>query len=196
MNGSKMLRARTFCCLLCLTFLSACSTVTPAKRAPDAGRTSPPAPVTKSRPRVDLQNHRQVVNLLQAQHAEWEGTRHRLGGMNRQGVDCSGFVYITLREKLGYNPPRTTYAQSRWGEPVDMNSLQPADLVFFRTGIKSRHVGIYMGKRQFLHASASKGVKVSSMDDHYWRNRFWQARRPTAASAAALSGNSDALACR
>lgn len=191
-----MFRVRMFCCLVTAISISACSTTAPVKRAPQAGHVYPAAPVAKTQRRVDLQNGGRVVQLLQAQHAEWAGTRHSMGGMSKRGVDCSAFVYITLREKLGYQPPRTTQAQSRWGEPVDLNRLQPADLVFFRTGIKSRHVGIYMGNRQFLHASSSKGVKVSSLDDHYWRDRFWQARRPAPTAVTGESGNgSGAVAC-
>lgn len=180
------------CCVLCLSLLSACSSVAPVtesgRRATIASTTTPASITTpepaENAPRVDLRNQDRVVSLLQAQHSEWAGTRHRWGGTNRHGVDCSGFVYVTLREKFGHSPPRTTEAQSRWGEPVDAKKLRAGDLVFFRTGIKSRHVGIYMGKRQFLHASASKGVKVSSMDDYYWRNRFWQARRAPANAVA------------
>lgn len=40
-----------------------------------------------------------------------------------------------------------------------------------------RHVGIYMGNNEFLHASTSQGVVVSSLDTPYWQRAFWQIRR-------------------
>jgi len=55
--------------------------------------------------------------------------------------------------------------------------LQPGDLVFFRTGYKKRHVGIYLADGRFLHASASSGVTVSPLGRSYWQEHWWQGRR-------------------
>ncbi len=149
---------------------------------------SPPAPVGPG------SGH--VASVLQQQYSEWAGTPHQWGGMSKQGVDCSGFVHITYRDKLGYSPPRTTKALAQWGRQVDHRRLQPADLLVFRTGIKARHVGIYLGNRQFMHVSSKRGVMISSLDDHYWSQRFWQARRPEGLSVSILppASPSNALA--
>ncbi len=114
---------------------------------------------------------------LYAQYAQWKGTQHRLGGMTKDGIDCSGLVYRTFKEKFGVSIPRTTEYQSQAGIEIDREQLSAGDLVFFKTGFKSRHVGIYIEKGKFLHVSSKKGVKVSKMNDYYWRDRFWQARR-------------------
>jgi len=52
-------------------------------------------------------------------------------------------------------------------------------LVFFKTGSGQNglHVGIYDTDNQFIHASTSRGVMRSSLDNVYWRKKFWQARR-------------------
>ncbi|MEH6629082.1 MAG: NlpC/P60 family protein [Motiliproteus sp.] len=114
---------------------------------------------------------------LFAQYLDWKGTPYRLGGESRSGVDCSSFVQITFSEKLGIPLPRTTSGQHRAGDPVPRNALRAGDLVFFKTDVKVRHVGIYMGNQTFLHASTSQGVILSRLDNPYWDPRYWKAKR-------------------
>ena len=118
-----------------------------------------------------------VRSALYSQYGEWRGTKYRLGGMSKQGVDCSGFVYLTYRSRFGITLPRTTRHQSNQGMAVSRKALRPGDLVFFKTGPNKRHVGIYVEDRKFLHASSSKGVMLSSLDNKYWTNAYWTARR-------------------
>lgn len=110
--------------------------------------------------------------LLYQQHADWHGTPYRLGGANRNGIDCSAFVQITYRELFGIDLPRTTQEQLGVGQRISRRSLQTGDLVFFRNG---RHVGIYLENDQFLHASTSRGVKISNMNNQYWSRHYWRA---------------------
>ncbi len=119
-----------------------------------------------------------IQSALYAQLKEWQGVRHRIGGLSRSGVDCSGFVYLTFHRRFGIDLPRTTRLQSRAGRYVSRRNLQPGDLVFFKTGIFARHVGIYIEKDRFLHVSTKRGVMVSSLEDSYWRKRYWKAVRP------------------
>ena len=126
---------------------------------------------------IDLNDAEKVRKILKSQHQEWKSVKHRLGGLSKNGVDCSGLVYVTYLSKLGIRLPRTTELQSSMGMPVNQNQLKPGDLLFFKTGLKQRHVGIYMGNRQFLHASSSKGVTVSRLDNVYWGRSYWKARR-------------------
>jgi len=118
-----------------------------------------------------------VAAALSQQYKEWRGVRYREGGLSKKGVDCSGFVQLTFRKRLGKSIPRTTKALARYGKKIRRRSLRPGDLVFFKTRWKVRHVGIYYGDNMFLHASKSRGVMLSKMDDIYWGERFWQARR-------------------
>jgi len=118
-----------------------------------------------------------VREALKAQYEEWKGVRYREGGLSKKGVDCSGFVHLTFKKRLGKSIPRTTIKLAGYGSKVGRGSLKPGDLVFFKTGRKVRHVGIYYGDNRFLHASTSRGVMLSKMDDVYWGERFWQARR-------------------
>ncbi len=120
---------------------------------------------------------RLLRKTLYTQFDEWKGVRYRLGGLNKKGVDCSGFVYLTFKSKLGVRLPRTTDRQSRLGRPVDKENLKTGDLVFFKTGLSVRHVGIYLEDGKFMHASKKRGVMISKLDNVYWRSKYWKARR-------------------
>ncbi|MCT4706299.1 NlpC/P60 family protein [Enterobacteriaceae bacterium H11S18] len=120
-----------------------------------------------------------VIAKLNDQLSGWRGTPYRYGGMSRHGVDCSGFVLTTFRDQFDLQLPRETSAQAEIGTEIDKSDLLPGDLVFFKTGAgdSGLHVGIYDTDNQFIHASTSRGVMRSSLDNVYWRKKFWQARR-------------------
>ena len=118
-----------------------------------------------------------VARLLHQHYASWRGARHRLGGLGRNGIDCSGFVFVTFQELFGKTLPRTTAAQGRMGQPVHRHELTAGDLVFFKTGWRKRHVGIYLGNDRFVHASYTQGIVASPIDAPYWRRHYWKARR-------------------
>ncbi|WP_342320915.1 NlpC/P60 family protein [Kosakonia sp. BYX6] len=120
-----------------------------------------------------------VIANLNDQLNQWRGTPYRYGGMTRSGVDCSGFVMMTFRDKFALQLPRETRQQAEMGTKIDKDDLLPGDLVFFKTGSGENglHVGIYDTDNAFIHASTSRGVIRSSLDNVYWRKNFWQARR-------------------
>ena len=64
--------------------------------------------------------------------------------------------------------------------PVEANELKPGDLVFFNTVRKAfSHVGIYVGDGRFVHSPRQGAVvRVDSMQQAYWAQRFDGARRP------------------
>jgi cell wall-associated NlpC family hydrolase len=55
--------------------------------------------------------------------------------------------------------------------------MRAGDLVFFRTADRQKHVGIYLDDGEFLHASSSQGVTISPMQNDYWQQNYWTARR-------------------
>ncbi|MCE2744664.1 MAG: NlpC/P60 family protein [Burkholderiales bacterium] len=118
-----------------------------------------------------------VQNALLAQFREWRGTPYKLGGNSKAGIDCSAFVQQTLSTRFNIAAPRSTTQQVHMGEEVDRGSIQVGDLVFFRTGYSTNHVGFYLGSGRFLHASTTVGVTIGSLDDPYWRKTFWKVRR-------------------
>lgn len=130
-------------------------------------------------PNARLSDPIAVIAGLNDQLQTWRGTPYRYGGMSRSGIDCSGFVLMTMRDKFDLQLPRDTRTQSKIGTEIDKDELLPGDLVFFKTGSgeSGLHVGIYDTNNQFIHASTSRGVMRSSLDNVYWRKNFWQARR-------------------
>ncbi|CAI0833529.1 Probable endopeptidase Spr precursor [Serratia proteamaculans] len=120
-----------------------------------------------------------VVAQLNEQLRQWYGAPYRYGGLDRGGVDCSGFVYRTFSDRFDMQLPRSTEAQTSLGTKVSRDELMPGDLVFFKTGggENGLHVGIYDTNDQFIHASTSRGVMRSSLNNVYWKKVYWQARR-------------------
>jgi len=119
----------------------------------------------------------EVEQQLRAAAARWRGTPHRMGGSDRRGVDCSGLVQQMYRDLFGIQLPRTARQQSGRGLRVKRSELKPGDLVFFNPPGKLDHVGIYLGRGDFVHTSSKKGVTVSRIRSSYWKKHYWTARR-------------------
>ncbi|MCL2284315.1 MAG: NlpC/P60 family protein [Fibromonadales bacterium] len=109
----------------------------------------------------------------------WLGVPYLYGGNTKSGTDCSGFTSNVYMEKEKKTLPRTSADQFKVGTSVDRKDLIIGDLVFFNN-LKSyhvSHVGIYVGKGNFIHASTKRGIIVSSLDERHWVARYMGARR-------------------
>lgn len=105
------------------------------------------------------------------------GAPYLWGGTTPSGFDCSGFTQYVFA-KNGLTLPRVSRDQFNAGTPVSFNNLQPGDLVFFSLDSNGQvsHVGIYLGDNQFISATTSKGVIISSFSP-YWKNAYIGAKR-------------------
>jgi len=162
--------------LIFLLALTGCS----RKPAPTPKRTShKPTTAITPKHQKSTTNQKTSTNLdkLYRQYYAWKGTPYRYGGLSKNGVDCSGFVHQTYKKLFKITLPRQTKSQVTQGKRVYINQLRAGDLVFFKTGWNVRHVGIYLEKGKFVHASSSKGVIISTMYTGYWKKNYWQARR-------------------
>ncbi len=94
-----------------------------------------------------------------------------------EGFDCSGLVYYVFG-RYGYSMYRVADDQMNQGTPVAYSDLLAGDLVFFGYGDYADHVGIYIGNGNFVHAAnPSSGVKVSSLSETYYVNKYLCAKR-------------------
>ena len=106
---------------------------------------------------------------------DWIGTPYRLGGTSKKGIDCSGFAYQlyskVFNTVIGSNS-RNIYSMVN---PVSKSELDEGDLVFFKIGSRSiTHMGVYMGNNKFAHASSSKGVMISDLNEPYWKRYYYK----------------------
>jgi cell wall-associated NlpC family hydrolase len=112
--------------------------------------------------------------------SRYAGTPYVWGGESRYGFDCSGFIIRVMRD-LGYKAlPHSAAEQFKYGQPVAQAMLRPGDLVFFANTYKPgiSHVGIYIGKRRFIHAASTRlGTIVSSLDTQPYSRKYAGGRR-------------------
>ncbi len=105
------------------------------------------------------------------------GVPYKYGANSPLSLDCSAFVAQVYAE-LGVALPRTSREQYR-ALPV-AETLRPGDLVFFSFGGKEvDHVGIYLGRGVFAHASSyGSRVVIESLEAPFYQKAYRGARRP------------------
>lgn len=102
---------------------------------------------------------------------KWIGVPYKLGGQSKSGVDCSGFVIEVLKE-FYKKPIKDMSAAEIFENSLVNDEIKEYNLIFFsRFKKKPHHIGIILNKDEFIHASTSKGVTVSKINNPYW-NQF------------------------
>ena len=143
-------------------------------------RQAPPAPATPRAWAAVPPADPARANAVLMRAISLVGTPYRYGGNTPEGgFDCSGLVNYVFRDMLNLRLPRTSRELSALSAPaIDLAALAPGDLVFFATGGSGiGHVGIYLGGGQFIHASTSSGVIISSLYESYYARTYLFAAR-------------------
>ncbi|MCQ4034493.1 C40 family peptidase [Kaistella montana] len=151
-------------------------------------RSSPTKTVAKSPDLKTLSSHYsgningQIKEILKDAE-KYLGAPYKYAGNTSAGFDCSGLVSKVFDEN-DKKLPRRSEDQSNTGKEISIKEAKPGDLVFFATSGGSRvsHVGIVQdigndGEVKFIHASTSKGVIISSLNERYWNKAYLFARR-------------------
>ncbi|CAA6822575.1 MAG: Invasion associated protein p60 [uncultured Sulfurovum sp.] len=101
------------------------------------------------------------------------GKKYRWGGDGKRGYDCSGFTKKVFARN-GIKIPRASWKQAKVGKKVSRKNLKKGDLIFFNSRKQKRvnHVGIYLGKGRFIHASSfHKRIVISKLKEY---KRYFQ----------------------
>ena len=108
------------------------------------------------------------------------GSPYVWGATGPNSFDCSGFVGYVFKSAANLTLPRVSSEQATFKPKISSMNMKKGDLVFFNTtGRGISHVGIYMGNRQFIHASSgSRRVTVSSLDSSFYNKTFRWAINP------------------
>lgn len=144
---------------------------TPSSGATDKTPASAPATATKT------------GGKIVAEAMKFIGSPYVWGGASPGGFDCSGLVFYSVLQITGKQLPRSTYDQVNSGVYVAKENLQPGDLLYFANtyGAGVTHAGIYIGGGRFVHAeNEGTGVVISSINDGYYADKYYAARRVAA----------------
>lgn len=107
------------------------------------------------------------------------GVPYRYGGNGNSdgGFDCSGLVHYAYKH-AGLDIPRTTRTLWQAARPVGKSDLVVGDLLFFSIEGKMSHVGMYIGKRRFVHApSSGREVTIAELDSDFYQSAFLRGGR-------------------
>ena len=96
---------------------------------------------------------------------DWTGVKYRLGGLDKNGIDCSGFALLLEKNIYGHALPRRSKDQADAIKKKSQSSLEEGDLIFFSFGgTEVDHVGVYLNNNFFVHASTTRGVVVDDLN--------------------------------
>lgn len=111
------------------------------------------------------------------------GKKYVFGSAGTATFDCSGLTLYCFKQ-VGVSLQHSAYGEGyndKHQKISSISSLRRGDLVFFNTisdGDQCDHVGIYLGKNYFIHASSGAGkVVVSNLASGYYNRVFSWGRR-------------------
>jgi len=159
-----MLKAFLLGLHILLLFLSACSTQTSYKK-----------PLQRATPSYHTQES--IKHKLYKAYKKWQGVSYCYGGEDKNGVDCSSLVQKIYKEAFNIKLPRTTHQQIREGISISKSKLKEGDLLFFKTSYKGLHSAIYLENGYFIHTSSKHGVTISNINNPYWKEHYYKAKR-------------------
>lgn len=190
MSKTSILQLQKISSLLLIILISGCGAVkkkttysktkqrTVTVKASEEKTTTSKTTSAKKTNRKSLSKADKIINTA----LTFSGTKYKWGGTTKKGMDCSGLLFVSFR-KNGIELPRISYQMAGKGEKVKTKNVVKGDLLFFKTsrGRRINHVGMVVSTKnneiKFIHASTSRGVTVSSLQETFWNNAFVKATR-------------------
>ncbi len=95
-----------------------------------------------------------------------------------RGFDCSGFT-MTVMKKFGVSLSHSSRIQYSGGKSIERSNLKAGDVLFFgESQTRIRHVAIYIGNDQFIHASSTKHkVVIDNFSRYIKYTHYFGAKR-------------------
>lgn len=133
---------------------------------------------------IDSMNINNLNDSIITEARKYLGIKYKYGGTSEHGFDCSGYTSYVFSQ-FSIKLPHSSYAQSQMGMLTDNQQCKKGDLIFFKgrslRSNKVGHVGIIIANQdsviQFIHASVTNGITVSSLNDSYYKKRLVCIRR-------------------
>lgn len=129
-----------------------------------------------------LKSNSKAENIISYAN-QFKGVRYKWGGTTKKGMDCSGLIFESFKAYDVFLP-RISRDMAKQGNKVSLKNVVKGDLLFFKTGNKRNsinHVGLIVSIKnnniQFIHATSSKGVITSWLNENYWHKAFFEARK-------------------
>lgn len=154
-------------------------TKTQTQADPKAVRQTSAGNVKAAATQKSLPVHERPKTSFENYARQWLGAKYVYGAAEKTRTDCSGYVMQVYKGYWGIslNHNAANMYDDNRGKSVSRGSLKEGDLIFFGSFWKIDHVGIYLSGDRFIHASTSKGVMISPMNDKYWSPKYKGARR-------------------
>ena len=125
-----------------------------------------------------------MVQIFRAERAALSqmGKPYVFGTAGPDSFDCSGlmkYAYAKAGVKLAHNTQMVAN-DPRFATISNPSHLRRGDLIYFDTianATEIDHVGLWLGRGRFVHASSSGGEVMISEFDEKWQKRFVLAKR-------------------
>ena len=123
---------------------------------------------------------------IAAEAQRYIGSRYVFATHGPESFDAPGLVSWVVLQTAGRTISPDSHAQFTMGTPVDLDGLQPGDILFYdtmngmevREGNAASHVGIFVGNGQMVNAlNEDRGVIASDPFSEYFKPRYLGARR-------------------
>ncbi|WP_293124150.1 C40 family peptidase [Microcoleus sp. bin38.metabat.b11b12b14.051] len=108
-----------------------------------------------------------VINFTR--EAMQQSNYYLWGGTVGPNYDCSGLIQAAF-VAAGIWLPRDAYQQEAFTTSINIDDVEPGDLVFFGTPEKATHVGLYLGESRYIHSSGKAqgrdGIGIDILSDN------------------------------
>ncbi|NJO77139.1 MAG: C40 family peptidase [Cyanobacteria bacterium RM1_2_2] len=126
---------------------------------------TPYQPILVSQPEI----YQRLPQIIAYTHRAMAQPNHYLwGGTVGPNYDCSGLMQ-TAFAAFGIWLPRDAYQQEAFVQPIEMELLQPGDLIFFGRPDRATHVGLYLGEQHYIHSSGKEqgrnGIGIDALSE-------------------------------